>query len=251
MPRKNLNKLTKRSVDALRVEGKDAIFWDRDLPGFGVRVYPTGRKVYVVQSRGPTGPTGPTGPKRATIGRHGAVSPDQARKQATVIIDRIKRGEDPVPPPPRRELSVADLAERYLRAHVQVNCRASTAAGYRRIVTQYIVPELGECPIAAVNRAQVAALHYRHRDTAVSGQPGRGGAREDVPSGRGLGADAAAQEPVPVGAPVQGTAARAISHARGVPAIGPGAGRGASRWLGPARGHGRAAPVAADRLPAQ
>ena len=119
MPGKNVNKLTKRSVDGLRVEGKDAIFWDRDLPGFGVRVYPTGRKVYVVQSRGPTGP------KRATIGRHGAVSADQARKQATVIIDRIKRGEDPAPPPPRRELTVADLAERYLRAHVQVNCRRS------------------------------------------------------------------------------------------------------------------------------
>ena len=157
MPRKNLNKLTKRSVDALRVEGKDGIFWDRDLPGFGVRVYPTGRKVYVVQSRGPTGP------KRASIGRHGPVSADQARKQATVIIDRIKRGEDPAAP--LRELTVADLAERYLRAHVQVNCRRSTAAGYRHIVTHYIVPELGECPIAAVNRAQVAALHYRHRNT--------------------------------------------------------------------------------------
>ena len=158
MPQKNVNKLTKRTVDALRVEGKDAIFWDRDLPGFGVRVYTTGRKVYVVQSRGPTGP------KRATIGRHGAVSPDQARKQATVFIDRIKRGDDPAPPPPPRELTVANLAGRYLRAHVQVNCRPSTWAGYRRIVTHYIVPELGECPIAAVDRAQVAALHYRHRD---------------------------------------------------------------------------------------
>ena len=158
MPGKNGNKLTKRSVDALRVEGKEAIFWDRDLPGFGVRVYATGRKVYVVQSRGPAGP------KRATIGRHGAVSPDQARKRATVMIDRIKRGEAPAPPPPPRELTVADLAERYLKAHVQVNCRRSTAAGYRRIVTHYIVSELGECPIAAVNRAQVAALHYRHRD---------------------------------------------------------------------------------------
>ena len=147
MPGKNANKLTKRSVDGLRVEGKDAIFWDRDLPGFGVRVYPTGRKVYVVQSRGPTGP------KRASIGRHGPVSADQARKQATVIIDRIKRGEDPAPPPPRRELTVADLAERYLRAHVQVNCRRSTAAGYRHIVTHYIVPELGECPIAAVSQS--------------------------------------------------------------------------------------------------
>ncbi len=27
--------LTKRTVDRLSVNGKDAIFWDRDLPGFG------------------------------------------------------------------------------------------------------------------------------------------------------------------------------------------------------------------------
>ena len=56
-----------------------------------MRVYATGRKVYVVQSRGPAGP------KRVTIGRHGEVSADQARKQAAAIIDRIKQGEEPVP----------------------------------------------------------------------------------------------------------------------------------------------------------
>ena len=118
MPGKTVRKLTKRTIDAMRVEGKDAIFWDRDLPGFGVRVYTTGRKVYVVQ------PRGPAELNRATIGRHGAVSADQARKQASVIIDDVKRGEYPAPPP--RELTVADLAERYLRGHVQVNCRRSS-----------------------------------------------------------------------------------------------------------------------------
>ena len=35
-------------VDRLSVDGKDAVFWDRDLPGFGVRVYPLGAKVFVV-----------------------------------------------------------------------------------------------------------------------------------------------------------------------------------------------------------
>ena len=40
--------LSKRIVDRLSVDGKDAVFWDRDLPGFGVRVYPSNAKVYVV-----------------------------------------------------------------------------------------------------------------------------------------------------------------------------------------------------------
>ena len=42
--------LSKRVVDRLSVNGKDAIFWDRDLAGFGVRVYPSGKKVFVVQT---------------------------------------------------------------------------------------------------------------------------------------------------------------------------------------------------------
>ena len=99
MPGKDVPRLSKRTVDAFAVVDKDAIYWDRDLPGFGVRVYTTGRKVYVVQTRGPGGP------KRVSIGRHGEVTAEQARKQAVVIIDRIKQGLEPVPAP---ELTVAE-----------------------------------------------------------------------------------------------------------------------------------------------
>ena len=128
MPRRSDLKISKRTVDALSVEGKDSVFWDRDLAGFGMRVYTTGRKVYVVQSRGPRGL------KRVTIGRHGEISADQARKDAAVIIDRIKQGEDPVPAPPAPELTVAGLAERYLRAHVVVNCKANSVRTYRGLL---------------------------------------------------------------------------------------------------------------------
>ena len=73
MPRRQERVITKRVVDALSVEGKDAVFWDRDLPGAGIRVYPSGRKVYVVQSRGPGGS------KRVTVGEHGDHTPVGAR----------------------------------------------------------------------------------------------------------------------------------------------------------------------------
>ena len=43
--------LSNRAVDKLAVE-KDTVFWDRELTGFGVRVYPSGGKVYVAQARG-------------------------------------------------------------------------------------------------------------------------------------------------------------------------------------------------------
>ena len=93
--------LSKRIIDRLSVDDKDTVFWDRDLPGFGIRVYPSGAKVYVVQTRvfGRS--------KRVTVGRHGKLSADQARKEAARIIAHIKAGEsaplaEPSAPPDGR-----------------------------------------------------------------------------------------------------------------------------------------------------
>ncbi len=147
MPKRSELKLTKRAVDALEVEGKDAVFWDRDLAGFGVRVHATGRKVYVVQSRGPGGP------KRMTLGRHGELSTDEARKRAVPVIDRIMRGEAPTPKPPEPSLTVADLAERFMRIHVKTHLKPGTAASYRFLLEKHILPALGGMEIEQVGRA--------------------------------------------------------------------------------------------------
>ena len=55
MPKRAELKLSRSVVEGLSVEGGDRVFWDRALPGFGVRVHATGRKTYVVQCRGPSG----------------------------------------------------------------------------------------------------------------------------------------------------------------------------------------------------
>ena len=149
MPGRSELRLTKRTVDALTVETRDAVFWDRDLAGFGVRVRAMGRKVYVVQSRGPAGP------KRVTLGRHGVLFADVARKRAAVVIDRIKRGEAPEPMPPEPELTVAALAERYLRAHVLVHCKPSTAKTYRLVLDRHVLPAMGARVVGAVGRSEM------------------------------------------------------------------------------------------------
>ena len=155
MPRRSEFRIGKRAVDALRVETGDATFWDRDLAGFGVRVHATGRKVYVVQTRGPDGP------RRVSLGQHGDLSPDEARKRARPAIDRLKRGEDAFPPP---ELTVAELAERYLRTHVAVHCKPSSARLYRLVLRRHILPALGAKPVGAVGREDAAELHHRLRE---------------------------------------------------------------------------------------
>ena len=153
MPGKTALRLTKRSVEALVAEGSDSVFWDSDLPGFGVRVYRTGRRVYCVQTRGPSGP------KRVTLGRHGDITADAARREAATVIDRIKQGEPPLPAASEAEPTVAGLAERFLRAHVEVNCSANTGDSFGLIVRNHIVPALGSLAVSAVERRHVVALH--------------------------------------------------------------------------------------------
>ena len=163
MPKKSTLRLTTRSVAALPVTGKDTVYWDRDFTGFGVRVYPSGGKVFVAQARGPDGPDRPNKPRRITVGRHPVLSAEQARQRTALIIARVKAGEDPVPLPLPAKYAggptVADLANRYLEEHVAVRCKPKTQRTARSVVNRHIVPALGKLPIAAVERRHVMALH--------------------------------------------------------------------------------------------
>ena len=150
--------LSKRVVDRLAVDDKDGVFWDRELPGFGLRVYPSGAKVYIVQTRC----AGRS--KRVTVGRHGDVSPYQARKEAARIIARIKAGETPIPVAPKADPTMSELAERYQREYVAMRCRPATVAHYGIMLAKHIVPALGELKVAEVERKHILALHYALRD---------------------------------------------------------------------------------------
>jgi hypothetical protein len=83
-----LIKITKRTVDAVNPSGADQFLWDSDLKGFGLKVTAAGNKVYILQYR--KGGRG-TPTKRVTIGRHGALTPEQARKEAA----RLSAGPSP------------------------------------------------------------------------------------------------------------------------------------------------------------
>jgi Arm DNA-binding domain len=91
-PRDAARSHLERSVDALVCSaGKDREFlWDDALAGFGVGAFPTGRKVYVVQYR----QAGRS--RRATIGEHGRLTPDEERSEAKKLLGVAKAGSDPI-----------------------------------------------------------------------------------------------------------------------------------------------------------
>ncbi len=163
MARLQTRTISRRTVETLKVE-KDTVFWDSKLMGFGVRVYPSGSKYYVVQTR-----AGGAAAKRVTVGRHGVITAEEARRRAALIIARIKAGEEPSPETMASRLAdgptVAELAVRYMEEHVAVHCKPTTARGYRVSIENYILPEFGKLPALAVGQAHVAELHYRLRNS--------------------------------------------------------------------------------------
>ncbi len=74
-----MTKLTKRTVEALKIEAKDYFVWDNQIAGFGLRVMPSGAKTYQAQYR----KGGRT--RRVSLGRHGKITTDQARKLAQEV----------------------------------------------------------------------------------------------------------------------------------------------------------------------
>ena len=101
--------ISKRSVDAAKPGKADYFVWDAGdrevVKGFGLKVTPAGGKVYVFQYRiARPGEAARTPAKRYTIGKHGSLTPDQARTRAKQLAAMVEEGIDP------RQVELDELA---------------------------------------------------------------------------------------------------------------------------------------------
>jgi integrase len=105
-----MTKLTKRIVDAADVREKDYFIWDDDLPGFGLRVFASGKRSYLIQYRS----AGRT--RRYSIGLHGVWTPETARQEAKVQLGRVAHGDNPAEERQldHKAISVKELCNLYL-----------------------------------------------------------------------------------------------------------------------------------------
>ncbi len=149
-------KLTKRIVEGIEPGATDRLEWDTELPGFGVRVKPSGVRSYLIQYRNAHGRS-----KRFTIGRHGVMTVEEARQEARLLLLEVARGIDPAADRAhvRAAPAVGDLATRYLKEYVAHHNRETTAREVTRLVEKRIRPALGGLKVEAVTRAEVARFH--------------------------------------------------------------------------------------------
>ncbi|MFO1038446.1 MAG: tyrosine-type recombinase/integrase [Geminicoccaceae bacterium] len=115
-------KLNQRVIERLATPDRETFIWHEDLEGFGVRMYPSGRTLYVVQYK----QDGVT--RRTTVGNAALVEFDDALSDARVLLARASKGSDPIGEEraakaaakaaeveQARRLSFAMLVEEYLR----------------------------------------------------------------------------------------------------------------------------------------
>jgi len=157
-----LPRITKRTVDALKPGLKDIDYWDDQLPGFGLRVKPSGMKSYVIRYRTRTG-----GQRRVTLGQHGKLTPDQARQMAQDLFAEIRKGQDPSQDrhKERAAPTLRELAERYMTDYVEIHNKPSTARESRRILEKNLLPRLGSRKVADLSYEDAARLHGSMRAT--------------------------------------------------------------------------------------
>ncbi len=155
-------KLTQKAVKAARPRlGRDVTTWDSTLRGFGLRVWPSGLKVFVIQYRNPQGRL-----RRLTVGELGRLTLDEARHEARLLLGEVEKGGDPLQNRQkiRQGETVEQLAGFYLESHVQVKCKPSTIKEFGRLIRKRIVPALGRRKVAELSRADAAKLHHSMRN---------------------------------------------------------------------------------------
>jgi integrase len=157
-------KLTKSVIEGLAPTEADYVVWDAELPGFGVRVKPSGVKSYVVQYRNRK--TGAS--RRRTIGQHGPLLTfHKAREQARIILADALKGNDPVADDraTRAAATMKELAADYLEQHALPKKRARSVENDRSMLDRIILPRLGSKKVNDVQSRDIHALHVAMKDT--------------------------------------------------------------------------------------
>jgi integrase len=148
-------RLTKATIDGLTLpEGRtDHIYWDADLPGFGIRLRASGKRSWIIQYRAGHQQ------RRTSLGDARKVDADLARKEAKRRLAKVELGHDPraeqIEAKARGRLTLGSVADQYLDIKKPILRRSSFQAS-ARYLTQHWKP-LRNLPVHAVERRDVAA----------------------------------------------------------------------------------------------
>jgi integrase len=100
------------------------------------------------------------------LGRHGVLTPDEARAHAKTILGAVAAGQDPAKERSQANsgMPIAQLVELFVSEHAKPKRKSQTAASYAAVLNNYLVPKLGRRAADQVSSAEISQLHLSLRD---------------------------------------------------------------------------------------
>ena len=153
----------KKAIDRATYQGPGADYrWDTKFPGLALRVYPSGRKSFVLAYRC-------RGRQRfLTLAKYGEKTIDEAETLAHEALVRAQKGDDPAADRlgERQAPTIADLSKRFLEDYAAKRMKPSSLTKSRRLWKTQILPRLGRRKVRDIGRADIAEFH-----DAMAGTP--------------------------------------------------------------------------------
>jgi len=156
-------KLTKRFVESIKPHEKnEQLIWDSELKGFGVRIFPTGRRTYFVQYRNQCGST-----RRKKIGVHGVITADLARDEAKKLLGDVAKGEDPSKDFQKAKVkpTFEGLASKYLEIYARTEKRPKSYKEDKRMLEKIILKKWRGKKLEEITAYDIQRLHHELQGT--------------------------------------------------------------------------------------
>ena len=168
-------RLNRTLVEGLETPASgELVVMDLDVPNFGIRVLKSGARSYFVRYR--IGGGRANQPRRATLGRHPVVTPEQARQAAKNVLAKARLGEDPAAEQTRRRasLTVSELVKEWVAGPGKRTRKGRLKSDVSFLsdkgrLEHHVVPSIGRVKLCDLNRAHVEAV----RDAVAGGKTAR------------------------------------------------------------------------------
>lgn len=150
--------LTEGRVKAMKPQGKgEVVLWDSDIRGFGVRCWPSGRKIFILLYR--SGGGGRKAPqRRMSLGEVGSVRLSDARNAARQYLGQIAAGADPqaeLKEAGRRDAARLDHSLDAYEKHLESRHVVNTVH-IMSLLRRELLGPLGKIDIQLIDRQMVA-----------------------------------------------------------------------------------------------
>ncbi|AZL16333.1 tyrosine-type recombinase/integrase [Rickettsiales endosymbiont of Stachyamoeba lipophora] len=154
----NAIKLTKKEIDKFQYNGGWDVRWDTEVTGFGVRVYESGKKSYILSYR-------VSGRKKLVVlGSTQVLTLDQARNMAKLHLAEVIKGNDPSESKGRgkKEVGFQEFCKIYIERHAKKHKK--TWKEDQRKIEKHLLPIWKNMSLNSITKTDIMNLHIKIGD---------------------------------------------------------------------------------------